>query len=162
MQYLAVLQLLILLALANGSPVVAKRIFGNYCSWPVDGNIKFVDGRPIFGASKTVRGILVSIFITSTCAPLLGLTLKLGLVVATTAMAGDLLSSFLKRRLGLQSSSKAMGLDQIPESLLPLLACRQALSLSLLDVVVGTTIFFIGEVLLSRLLFRLHVRDRPY
>ena len=77
-------------------------------------------------------------------------------------MAGDLLSSFLKRRLGLQSSSKAVGLDQIPESLLPLLACRQALSLTALDIVAGTAIFFVAEVVLSRFLFRLHVRDRPY
>ena len=162
MQYLAIFQLLILLTLANGSPVVAKKIFGNYCSWPLDGNIKFVDGSPLFGVSKTVRGILVSIFITSVCALLLGLTLKLGLVVATTAMAGDLLSSFLKRRLGLKPSSKAVGLDQIPESLFPLLACRSALSLAAVDIIVGTTIFFVGEVLLSRVLFRLHVRDRPY
>jgi len=162
MQYLAVFQLLILVTLANGSPVVAKKIFGSYCSWPLDGNIKFVDGRPLFGVSKTVRGILVSIFITSVCALLLGLTLKLGLVVATTAMAGDLLSSFLKRRLGLKPSSKAVGLDQIPESLFPLLACRSALSLAAVDIIVGTTIFFVGEVLLSRVLFRLHVRDRPY
>jgi len=83
-------------------------------------------------------------------------------VVATTAMAGDLLSSFLKRRLALQPSSQAVGLDQIPESLFPLLACRQALSLTVLDIVVGTAIFFLGEVVLSRVLFRLHVRDRPY
>ena len=162
MQYLAVFQLLILLTLANGFPVVAKKIFGNYCSWPLDGNIKFVDGRPLFGASKTVRGILVSIFITSACALLLGLTLKLGLVVATTAMAGDLFSSFLKRRLGLQPSSRAVGLDQIPESLFPLLACGQVFTLTALDIIAGTAIFFVGEVLLSRVLFRLHVRDRPY
>ena len=162
MQYLAVLQILILLTLANGSPVIAKFIFGNQFSWPLDGNMNFVDGRPLFGASKTVRGILVSIFITSACAPLLGLTLKLGLVVATTAMAGDLLSSFLKRRFGLKPSSKAVGLDQIPESLLPLLACRSALSLAALDIIVGTAIFFVGEAVLSRVLFRLHVRDRPY
>jgi CDP-diglyceride synthetase len=162
MQYLVVLQLLFLLALANGSPVVAKRIFGNYCSWPLDGNIKFVDGHPLFGASKTVRGILVSIFVTSACAPLLGLTLKLGLVVAATAMAGDLFSSFLKRRLGLQPSSRAVGLDQIPESLFPLLACSQAFSLTALDIIAGTAIFFVGEVALSRALFRLHLRDRPY
>jgi CDP-2,3-bis-(O-geranylgeranyl)-sn-glycerol synthase len=162
MQYMAVLQLLLLLALANGSPVIAKWIFGNYCSWPLDGNIKFVDGRPLFGASKTVRGILVSIITTSACAPLLGLTLKIGLLMATTAMAGDLLSSFLKRRLGLPSSSKAVGLDQIPESLFPLLACRHALSLTALDIVAGTAIFFVAEVVLSRFLFRLHVRDRPY
>jgi len=162
MQYLTILQFLILLALANGSPVIAKWVFGNYCSRPLDGNIKFVDGRPLLGASKTIRGIFVSIVITSACAPLIGLTGRLGLLVATTAMAGDLLSSFLKRRLGLQPSSQAVGLDQIPESLLPLLVCRQAFSLTVLDVVVGTAIFFIGEVVLSRLLFRLHVRDRPY
>src|SRR5438132_9242846 len=109
MQYLAVLQLLILLALANGSPIVAKRILGNNCAQPLDGSIKFADGQPLFGASKTVRGILVSIFITTASAPLLGLNLKIGLVVATTAMAGDLLSSFLKRRLGLPPSSRAVG-----------------------------------------------------
>jgi CDP-2,3-bis-(O-geranylgeranyl)-sn-glycerol synthase len=162
MQYLAVAQLLVLLALANGSPVVAKRIFGNYCAWPLDGNIKFVDGRPLFGAAKTVRGILVSIFITSACAPLLGLELKIGLLVAATAMAGDLLSSFIKRRLGLPPSSKAVGLDQIPESLFALLACRPALALTAADIVAGTVIFFVGEVVLSRMLFTLHVRDRPY
>jgi len=162
MQYLALMQLLILLALANGSPIAAKRILGDKLARPLDGNIKFVDGRPLFGRSKTVRGILVAILVTSMCAPLLGLDLRIGLLVATAAMAGDLLSSFLKRRLGLPPSSMATGLDQIPESLLPLVACRQALSLSALDMVVGTAIFFVGDVVLSRLLFRLHVRDRPY
>ena len=57
MQYSTTLQLLILLTLANGSPVIAKRLFGNYGSFPLDGNIKFADGRPLFGASKTIRGI---------------------------------------------------------------------------------------------------------
>jgi CDP-2,3-bis-(O-geranylgeranyl)-sn-glycerol synthase len=119
------LQLLILLTLANGAPVVAKLLFGDYYSSPLDGSIKFFDGRPLFGASKTLRGILVTILITSACAPLLGLTITIGLVVATTAMAGDLFSSFIKRRLGLQPSSKVVGLDQIPESLFPLLVCNR-------------------------------------
>jgi CDP-2,3-bis-(O-geranylgeranyl)-sn-glycerol synthase len=162
MHYLAILQLLILLALANGSPIVAKWMIGDNYAQPLDGNITFVDGRPLFGASKTVRGILVSILITSACAPLLGLGLRIGLLVAITAMAGDLLSSFLKRRLGLQPGSQALGIDQIPESLLPLLACSQALSLTALDIVAGTAIFFVGDLVLSRVLFRLHVRDRPY
>jgi CDP-archaeol synthase len=159
---LVVLQLLILLIVANGSPVVAKRVFGKNFAQPVDGNIKFVDNRPLFGASKTIRGILAAISTTSAAAPLLGLNPFIGLVVATTAMAGDLLSSFLKRRIGLQPSSQAVGLDQIPESLFPLLACGQMLSLTAVDVVVGTAIFFVGELALSRVLFRLHVRDRPY
>jgi CDP-2,3-bis-(O-geranylgeranyl)-sn-glycerol synthase len=77
-------------------------------------------------------------------------------------MAGDLFSSFVKRRLNLAASSRATGLDQIPESLFPLLVCRGALSLSLLDIAIGVAIFFAGEVMLSVLLYRAHIRDRPY
>jgi len=162
MHYVAVTQVLILLSLANGSPVIAKRIFGDKYAAPIDGNARFVDGQPLVGPSKTIRGILMSLLMTALGAILLGLQLWLGLLVASTAMAGDLLSSFLKRRLHLAASSKATGLDQIPESLFPLLACRSALSLSALDIAVACTIFFVGQVLLSRLFFWLGLRDRPY
>ena len=77
-------------------------------------------------------------------------------------MLGDLISSFSKRRLGLPASAMALGLDQIPESLLPLIALWPILALSLADAVVILAAFFAGELLLSRLLYRLHVRDRPY
>jgi hypothetical protein len=75
---------------------------------------------------------------------------------------GDLLSSFLKRRLALAPSSQAIGLDQIPESLFPLLACRQELGLTAADIIMGVAIFFAGELSLSRVLCRLRFRDRPY
>lgn len=162
MHYIVVLRLLALLALANGSPIVAKRVFDARFAWPLDGNLKFIDGQPLFGASKTLRGIAISLFVTAACAPLLGFTLAVGLLVASTAMAGDLLSSFLKRRLGLPSSGRATGLDQIPESLLPLLACQRLLGLTTLDIIAATAIFLMGAVLFSQLLFELNVRDRPY
>ena len=162
MHYMALAQLLVLLTLANGSPVITKRIFGEKYAVPIDGNARFVDGQPLFGPSKTIRGVVVSLLVTALGAVLLGLQFWLGLLVASTAMAGDLLSSFLKRRLHLAPSSKATGLDQIPESLFPLLACRSVLSLTALDIAVGCAIFFAGEILLSRLFFWLRLRDRPY
>jgi CDP-archaeol synthase len=162
MHYRALVQLLILLSLANGSPVIAKRIFGENYAAPIDGNARFVDGRPLLGPSKTIRGVVVSLLVTALGAMLLGLQFWLGLLVASAAMAGDLLSSFLKRRLQLAPSSKATGLDQIPESLFPFLACRSMLSLSAIDIAVGCAIFFAGEVLLSRFFFWLGLRDRPY
>jgi CDP-diglyceride synthetase len=162
MHLLAIAQMLILLVLANGSPVIAKRILRDRFSWPLDLNKTFIDGKPLFGRSKTYRGLLISVMVTAACAPLLGLGFKIGLLAGTTAMAGDLCSSFVKRRLGLPPSSRATGLDQIPESLIPLLACRQALSLSALDILTACAMFFVGELLLSRFLFRLRVRDRPY
>ena len=77
-------------------------------------------------------------------------------------MTGDLLSSFTKRRLALKPSSRATGLDQIPESLVPALMCWHELSLTVADVVAVVGLFFFGEIVLSRLLFRMHIRDRPY
>jgi CDP-2,3-bis-(O-geranylgeranyl)-sn-glycerol synthase len=124
--------------------------------------VLMVQTSDVLGTSKTMRGILLSVLVTSVCAPFVGLDLKNGFLVGSGAMAGDLLSSFLKRRLNLPPSSGATGLDQIPESLIPLLACRNSLSLSGVDIAVTVAIFFVGEMLLSRLLYWIHVRDRPY
>jgi hypothetical protein len=162
MDYVTLAKVLILLSLANGSPVIAKRIFGENYAAPVDGNVRFIDGRPLVGPSKTIRGIVISLVVTALGAMVLGLQFWLGLLVASTAMAGDLFSSFVKRRLHLASSSKVTGLDQIPESLFPLLACRSVLSLTALDIAVACAVFFAGQVLLSRLFFWLRLRDRPY
>ena len=162
MHFLPVVTLLVLLTLANGTPIVAKKILGPRFSYPLDGGTKLPDGWPLFGPSKTIRGILVSIVVTTAAAPLLGLDPSVGATVAAAAMAGDLISSFAKRRLNFPPSSQALGLDQIPESLLPMLACRSALSLTATDIVLGVAIFFIGELILSRFLYWLRLRDRPY
>jgi CDP-archaeol synthase len=162
MQPAKILQLVILLAVANGTPVIAKDILGNRFSYPVDAHVRFADGGALFGASKTIRGILLSLLMTSVWAPLVGLEWQTGLLVGSTAMGGDLFSSFWKRRIHLPPGGRATGLDQVPESLFPLLACAHALSLTLADILVSVGIFFVGEIFLSRLLFKLRLRDRPY
>jgi CDP-2,3-bis-(O-geranylgeranyl)-sn-glycerol synthase len=82
--------------------------------------------------------------------------------VAGTAMVGDLISSFIKRRLGFAPSSRVTGLDQIPESLFPLLACRDLLSLSGIDILAGAAVFSLGAILLSPVFHRIGIRDRPF
>jgi CDP-diglyceride synthetase len=156
------LQLLALLALANGTPVIAKKLLGARLACPLDFGIAFVDGRPLFGPSKTIRGIVLAVFVTGAGAAAIGLGTGIGLIVGAAAMAGDLCSSFLKRRLALPSSSRATGLDQIPESLFPLLGCRAALGLGLADIALGVVVFLVGEIVLSRVFYRLRLRDRPY
>jgi hypothetical protein len=162
MRYLLILQLLLLLALANFSPILATRLFGNNFAQPLDAGINYYDHRPIFGASKTIRGVLVSLAVTSGCALLLGINVVVGALIAITAMTGDLISSFIKRRLALAPGAQATGLDQIPESLLPLLAVRQLFGLTMREIIATTAIFFVGAMVSSYLLFRLHLRDRPY
>jgi CDP-archaeol synthase len=156
------LQLLVLLMLANGAPVAAKNILGDRFSHPLDAGVEFVDGRPLFGRSKTIRGIVLAVLVTTAGAPLIGLDWRIGVMTGSLAMAGDLASSFVKRRMALPPSSRASGLDQVPEALLPLLASRNLLSLSIADIGVVVGLFFIGEVLLSRILYALSLRDRPY
>jgi CDP-diglyceride synthetase len=158
----ALIKILVLVTVANAAPVLAKRLFEDRLAYPVDGNLKWFDGNPLFGSSKTVRGIVLSLAATAAAAPLLGLQISTGLLAAASAMAGDLLSSFTKRRLGLAPSSRATGLDQIPEALLPLLACSWALGLNALDIVMGVAAFMIGGMVLSRVFYRLRLRDRPY
>ena len=162
MHPVALAQILTLLALANGAPVLAKKILGARFAWPLDFGMELADGARLFGASKTIRGVVGAVLAGAVGAALLGLGAGFGGEVAAFAMVGDLLSSFLKRRLHRPPSSQALGIDQIPESLLPLLAGADPLGLTMRDIVAGVVIFFVGELLLSRLLFRLHVRDRPY
>ena len=159
---LTIAQVVMLLAVANGVPLVAKKLLGDRLSSPLDGGVAFVDGRPLFGKSKTVRGIVLAILLSALAAPVIGLSWSLGVVIGSAAMAGDLFSSYVKRRLDLAPSSRATGLDQIPESLLPLLVCRGALVLSGLDIAICVAVFFVGEGSLSRLLYKAHIREQPY
>jgi len=166
------LKLLLLIIIANGSPVVAKKLLGERWQSPLDAGKHFIDDKPLFGATKTWRGVLAACLLTGPAAWLMHLPLMTGLLIALCAMLGDLLSSFIKRRLGMPSSSMALGLDQIPESLLPLLVVKYfapALLPSPLQTDLTWTpvwqivaMFFVVELLLSRMLYRLHIRKEPY
>lgn len=158
----AIGQLLFLLMLANGTPVIAKKILGDRYAYPLDCGLTLADGRPLLGRSKTIRGVVLALLATTAGAPLIGVDWKVGLLAGSFAMAGDLFSSFCKRRLNMPSSSRASGLDQVPESLFPALVCRNLLDLAPVDIAVSIAVFFVGEILLSRLLYAFRLRDRPY
>jgi CDP-2,3-bis-(O-geranylgeranyl)-sn-glycerol synthase len=156
------LRLLLLLAVANTAPLVAKRLFGARWTTPLDAGLRFLDGRPLLGASKTVRGLVAATLATALAAPLLGLPAATGAVLGLGAMLGDALASFTKRRLGTPPSGRATGLDQIPEALLPLLLLQRTLDLDLLQIAGVTLAFFVLEIPLARLAHRLGLRDQPY
>lgn len=157
-----VIKILFLLLLANGTPVIAKKLLGSRLAYPLDAGKKYFDGRPLFGDSKTYRGIVSSVLVTSGGAALIGYSIQTGILFAIASLAGDLVSSFIKRRLGRQPSSRALGLDQLPESIFPLLFFWQTLGLNMAIAATVVIIFFAGEIILSRILFRLNIREHPY
>jgi CDP-2,3-bis-(O-geranylgeranyl)-sn-glycerol synthase len=156
------LKLLLLLGVANSAPIAVKRLLGQRWAAPLDFGLDFVDGRPLLGPGKTIRGVVAAIVASALAAWALGMPPSVGALIGTVSMAGDALASFVKRRLGLAPSGRATGLDQIPESLLPLLAVRDLLGLSAAEVLGITAVFFALEIPLARWAFRLGLRDRPY
>jgi len=153
---------MLLLLGANGAPILAERLFRRHWDCPLDGGVHFIDRKPLFGSAKTWRGVVAAMLLCALIALSVGQPLWLGVLFALYAMLGDLFSSFIKRRLAIPSSGRALGLDQIPESLLPLWLLHGPLGLGAAEVVLLVAAFFVVEIGLSRLLYHWHIRNRPY
>ena len=99
---------------ANAAPVVLGG------GPPLDMGNKFSDGRRIFGDGKTTRGFVGGLIVGTIIGLLqgifrapLGEHILLGFMLALGALLGDLVSSFIKRRLGIERGGAAPGLDQL-------------------------------------------------
>lgn len=159
---LRVVEALLLLGVANATPILLKRLLGPRLALPVDGGRCLADGRPVFGRAKTLRGVVGAVALTALAGAALGVGAATGAAVGALAMVGDLATSFLKRRLGFAPSARAALLDPLAEALLPLAALRVPLGLSWAAVALATAVFMLAAGPLSRLLYRLRVRDEPH
>lgn len=99
---------------ANAIPV----IFGG--GRPIDAGKTFIDGKPMLGSHKTVRGFFAGLivgtfvgFVQNTVYPLYQSNLLLGFVLSLGALIGDLFDSFVKRRLGFPPGASFPILDQL-------------------------------------------------
>lgn len=86
---------------------------------PIDGGKPFIDGKPILGKGKTVRGFCVGVF-SAVCVALLQQVFSFttnpvifGLLMGVGAMLGDMVKSFFKRRLHVQSGRPFPPFDQL-------------------------------------------------
>lgn len=162
MRLLLCLELFVMLVLANGAPVVAAGLFKVHWSAPVDGGRLWKDGRPILGESKTWRGVVSGSLACGLFSMATGLGFVFGGVFGLLGLAGDMLSSFIKRRLGLASSARAVALDQIPEALLPMLLAMWWLPVSVWGVILVVVLFTLSNIFASPVLYRLGIRRQPH
>lgn len=156
------LGLLLLIVAANGAPVLVHAMLGARWAVPVDFGLRLADGRRLLGDAKTWRGLAAALAASTILAPLLGLSPLVGLTAGALAMAGDLLASFVKRRLGRPRSSRALLLDTVPESLLPALGLMRPLQLGGGEILGLVILFSLLDAWLSPLLYRLRIRRRPW
>lgn len=128
----------------------------------IDFGNKLPGNHWIFGPSKTWRGIFAALLATSADAWLLGYSPGTGFLVAVYAILGDLLSSFIKRRLAMAPSSAAPLLDQVPESFFPAFMMMQVFNLEIPSVMLLVLIFIMIELAISHVLYFWGIRKRPY
>jgi len=156
------IHLLLLIIIANGAPIILCAIMGNYLDFAIDFGYRLPDNNPLFGSSKTWRGVVAAVIFTSIAAILIGYPASTGAQVAIYAALGDILSSFIKRRLGMAPSSMAPLLDQVPESFLPAVMLMDTFELDLQSIIILVCVFIVVELLLSGIFFKLGIRKRPY
>lgn len=148
---------------ANATPVVLGG------GRPIDANKKFTDGRPIFGSGKTVQGFIAGLAAGTFIGLLQGIAegtlshfLALGFLLALGALLGDLLGSFIKRRLGIERGGAAPGLDQLSFVVVALLAASP-LDLPSWEIVLTILIITLPIHLATNFGgYKLGLKSRPY
>jgi len=97
---------------ANATPVLISKFVKKL--HPMDFGIKLPDGNRILGEGKTLEGFFAGIISGSLVGLMINYpNLKPSLILALGAMVGDVLGSFVKRRLGLKRGSPLPPLDQL-------------------------------------------------
>ena len=103
--------------ISNATPVVIAKFIRN--RHPIDGGRVFIDKRPILGSSKTIEGfisgVLSGLLIGIVYAGLFNnkFFILYGFTMGLGSMIGDVINSFIKRRLGLRSGEPFIPMDQL-------------------------------------------------
>ncbi|HEX5050448.1 MAG TPA: CDP-archaeol synthase [Planctomycetota bacterium] len=142
---------LALLVAANTAPVVAASLAGQRAAWPLDCGLVLGDGRRLLGGHKTWRGLAAATLAAGAVALAFGLAFRVGALAGASTIAGDALSSFVKRRLDRAPGAWIPGLDQLPESVLPLAVSWHALGLDAPRFTLTVAVFTVLDLLASRL-----------
>lgn len=145
----------------NLTPLLLAFFFHRKWDGPLDRGRKFSDGEALFGSHKTLRGVVGGVLAGLILGPFLGFPWHVGLGCGVLSMLGDLLSSFVKRRIGLEAGKVVPGLDQVFEGGLPLLVLAPHYSLNMLQMLTYLGIFGLGAYGGSSLLHKT-LMTRPF
>lgn len=155
----AAVRALLLLLTANALPWMLGRLLGARLGWPLDLGATLPDGHRLLGDHKTWRGLLGGALACGLVAVLFGVGFDLGVSFGALALAGDALSSLLKRRLGRAPGRDVPVVDQLPEALLPLGVLAHRLHLTAIEVGAVTVAFILLDLAALRVRHRKQSRQ---
>jgi CDP-2,3-bis-(O-geranylgeranyl)-sn-glycerol synthase len=132
---------LLLVCLASSAAWGTSLVLGRRLAAPLDFGLELPDGKRLLGSHKTWRGVAAGILACALAAPLVGLEVTTGAGFGAAALLGDTLSSALKRRLALEPGTEVLGLDQLPEALVPLVLFAEPLGIGIVEIAVVALAF---------------------
>ncbi len=153
---------LLLVIAANSAPVLSAWLLHRRFDRPIDAGVTLPDGRALFGAHKTWRGLIAGTLAAALTGALLRVGVLTGAAFGLLTLLGDLLSSFLKRRLGQASGRSAPLIDQLPEALLPMLVLAAPLGLSVAEICGTVIAFTVLDLLAAAVLDRGRLPNRQH
>jgi CDP-2,3-bis-(O-geranylgeranyl)-sn-glycerol synthase len=160
---------------ANMAPVICKKMF-NFLAKPIDFG-KILNGQPIFGKNKTWRGLIVAVIFGITIAYVQYLlrntfsTITLidysnwfwiGFLLGFGAILGDLVKSFFKRRVGVQSGKSWVPFDQIDYTLGAILFVSIIYFPGWNILITALALNFILHIVVNHIAFWLHIRKERW
>ncbi|MEB3844875.1 MAG: CDP-2,3-bis-(O-geranylgeranyl)-sn-glycerol synthase [Desulfurococcales archaeon] len=153
---------------ANGSPVVASRFYGK--GTPIDGG-RSLGGKRLLGDGKTWEGLATGTIVGLLTGIIIGVLLdrpvaywaSIGALSGFGAMLGDIVGSFIKRRLGLPRGSPAPLLDQLDFYVGALVVLYfVGVRLSLSSVIIWAVIIFFLHRATNYLAYKLKLKSVPH
>ncbi|HEY7377841.1 MAG TPA: CDP-archaeol synthase [Steroidobacteraceae bacterium] len=142
---------LFLMIVANVSPWAAGRALQRHWTAPLDGGVRLWDGERLFGGHKTWRGVLFGTLSCALAAVLTGPGFAVGAAFGALSLTGDALSSAFKRRLRLAPGTEIVGLDQVPEALLPSMLLARPLGLGAAEICAAVVAFVVLDLLATKI-----------
>ena len=142
---------LLLVCLASAAAWGVSVILRRRLAAPLDFGFELPDGKRLFGSHKTWRGVAAAILACALAAPLLQLPVATGAGFGAAALLGDALSSAVKRRLALEPGAEVLGLDQLPEALLPLMLFAEPLGIGAVEIAMVALAFMALDLLAAPL-----------
>ena len=127
----------------------------------------WIDGRPLLGTHKTLRGFFAGLiigtlvgiglsFLFKNQSPTLGFTLSLGAII------GDVMGAFLKRRLGLEPGALLPVVDQVDFVVGAILFALPITAPSLNMILIILILTIPMHFLTNAIAFLLHLKEKPW
>ncbi|MHA2423205.1 MAG: CDP-2,3-bis-(O-geranylgeranyl)-sn-glycerol synthase [Candidatus Thorarchaeota archaeon] len=167
--------------IANSMPV----LFGG--GRPIDGGRYYKDGRRILGDGKTIRGFVVGVFlgtmtgigqflaapylhplleiyvvVTPAMEHVLYMTIPAAFLLSLGALTGDLVGSFIKRRIDIKSGNPSPVLDQLGFILMGLIFAAPILQPEAVYVIILVTITLAIHWISNALGYLLGLKEHPW